>query len=316
MNGNIVLIIGYPASGKTFFARDYENNGYHRLNRDEIGGSLDGLVDHLENLYSTQGMSKFAMDNTYPTAESRKSVIQWAKKHEFQIECHWIDLDIGDALYNASKRMIDAHGRLLMSDEIKSSKEVGIYPPVVIYKYRKSFEVPTAKEGFDAIHRIEFTRNINIEEYKNKAILMDYDGTLRKTISGEKYPKSPEDIEILPHRTEVLKTYQKEGYLLLGVSNQSFISKKELTVEGAIECFEKTNELLAVKIEYKFCPHRAYPQVCYCRKPMPGLGVEFIEKYKLNPAKCIMVGDMKTDNTFADRCGFQYIHASKFFTLH
>lgn len=80
-----------------------------------------------------------------------------------------------------------------------------------------------------------------------------------------------------------------------------------------MECFQKTNELLGLEIDYKFCPHRAYPQVCYCRKPMPGLGVIFIEEYKLNPTKCIMVGDMKTDNTFADRCGFKYIPARHFF---
>ena len=46
---------------------------------------------------------------------------------------------------------------------------------------------------------------------------------------------------------------------------------------------------------------------------MPGMGVQFIEKYKLDPSQCIMVGDMKTDQTFAERCGFQFINAQKFF---
>jgi histidinol phosphatase-like enzyme len=55
------------------------------------------------------------------------------------------------------------------------------------------------------------------------------------------------------------------------------------------------------------------PITCYCRKPAPGMGAYFIEKYKLNPAKCIMVGDMGSDKTFAARCGFQYADASEFF---
>jgi histidinol-phosphate phosphatase family protein len=300
MNGNITMIIGYPAAGKTLFAKQFECIGYHRLNRDELGGKLDNLIDHLKQQYRENGINKFVMDNTYTTAKSRKAVIEWAQNNEFDVDCKWIDIDVGDALYNASKRMIDAYGKLLTPEEIKKHKDVGIYPPVVIYKHRKAFEVPTQYEGFNHIRKIQFSRKMNKVLYKNKAVLLDYDSTLRKTISGEKYPKSPDDIEILPNRSEVLKKYQKEGYLLLGVSNQSFIAKEELTIEQADDCFQKTNELLGLTIHYKFCPHRAYPQVCYCRKPMPGMGVEFIEEYKLNPSECIMVGDMKSDNTFAE----------------
>jgi len=309
------MIIGYPAAGKTFLARSFECIGYHRLNRDEVGGKLDGLVDHLDQRYKLNGVKKFVMDNTYSTVLSRKAVIDWARENKFDVDCKWIDLDVGDALYNASKRMIDRYGRLLNPEEIKTSKEIGNYPPVVIYKFRKSFEVPTPKEGFHHIRKIKFKRKMDKAKYKNKAVILDYDGTLRTTKSGEVYPKSPADIELLPNGKEILKKYQDDGFLLLGVSNQASIAKKELTTNQAKECFDKTNELLGLKIDYRFCPHRSYPQVCYCRKPMPGFGVEFIERYKLNPSRCIMVGDMKSDNTFADRCGFRYIPAKQFFKI-
>jgi HAD superfamily hydrolase (TIGR01662 family) len=313
MKGEVIIIMGYPASGKTVIAKEYEEKGYHRLNRDELGGSLDGLVQHLEKEYNDNGNTKFVMDNTYPTVESRQSIIQWARNNDFEIHCKLIDIDIGDALFNASKRLIDTYGKLLMPEEIKKSKDIGVYPPVVIYKYRKSFETPTIQEGFVTVEKLKFTRNIDKDTYRNKAIILDYDGTLRKTKSGEKYPKTPEDIDILPNRTKKLKEYQEKGYILLGFSNQSFISKGEITEQRAHHCFTHTNTMLDVNIEYQFCPHPAFPQVCYCRKPMPGMGVHFIEKYKLDPSQCIMVGDMKTDNTFADRCGFQFIKADDFF---
>ena len=313
LNGNITLVIGYPAAGKTFFAKRFEHLGYHRLNRDEIGGKLDDLINRLDQQYRVNGVKKFVMDNTYSTVDSRKPVIEWAKQHNFDVDCKWIDIDVGYALYNASKRMIDRFGRLLSPEEIKKRKDKGIYPPVVIYNQRKKFEVPTLHEGFHHIRKINFTRKFDKTKYVNKAIILDYDGTLRKTKSGDVYPKSPNDIELLPNRIETLKKYQNEGYILLGVSNQSLIAKNELTIDEATRCFEKTNELLEVNIDYKFCPHQSYPQVCYCRKPMPGLGVEFIEKYKLKPSKCIMVGDMKSDMTFAERCGFRYIPAEQFF---
>ena len=314
MNGTILLIIGYPASGKTIIAKEYEKQGYHRLNRDEIGGILDGLVNHLDHLFKAENKTKFIMDNTYPTIKSRTSVIKWAHDNNFEINCKWIDIEVGAALYNVSKRMIDTYGKLLSPEEIKKSKDIGVYSPAVIYRYRKAFVRPTFQEGFHEVVKILFTRKMDKNIYTNKAILLDYDGTIRKTKSGEKYPITPEDIEILPNRTKILKNYQEKDYLLLGVSNQSFISKGVFTLEQAQQCFENTHEMLGVDIDYLFCPHQAYPQVCYCRKPMPGMGVQFIEKYKLDPSQCIMVGDMKTDQTFAERCGFQFINAQKFFT--
>jgi histidinol phosphatase-like enzyme len=53
--------------------------------------------------------------------------------------------------------------------------------------------------------------------------------------------------------------------------------------------------------------------VCYCRKPQSALGVYFIEKYKLDPRKCVMVGDQTTDKTFAKRFGMEYVDEKEFF---
>ena len=39
-----VLVMGYPASGKTTVAEDYVNGGHLRLNRDPSGGRVADLV--------------------------------------------------------------------------------------------------------------------------------------------------------------------------------------------------------------------------------------------------------------------------------
>ncbi len=52
MNKEIIVIMGYPASGKTVLAREYEAQGYHRINRDDIGGSLSDLVQHVERKHT------------------------------------------------------------------------------------------------------------------------------------------------------------------------------------------------------------------------------------------------------------------------
>ena len=49
------------------------------------------------------------------------------------------------------------------------------------------------------------------------------------------------------------------------------------------------------------------------RKPQPGMAVAFIEKYGLKPSACIMVGDLGTDKTFAERLGLRFVPAAEFF---
>ena len=108
--------------------------------------------------------------------------------------------------------------------------------------------------------------------------------------------------------TKVVKSFESQGYILLGASNQSGVAKGILTEEMARKCFEETNNMLGVRLDFQFCPHTIPPVSCYCRKPHFGMGAVFIEKYKLNPADCIMVGDQTTDESFAERCGFKFIH--------
>jgi HAD superfamily hydrolase (TIGR01662 family) len=117
----------------------------------------------------------------------------------------------------------------------------------------------------------------------------------------------------MPGRKEKLQALAASGVKLLGVSNQGDIARYRLTVEQAKACFERTNELLGVKIEYVFCPHNPAPIQCYCRKPMPGLGVQFIERYKLDRNKVVYVGDMTTDKTFAARSLIKYIDQAAYF---
>jgi hypothetical protein len=61
---------------------------------------------------------------------------------------------------------------------------------------------------------------------------------------------------------------------------------------------DRTLELLGVDSPIVWCPHRPAPISCYCRKAQSGMAVNAIEEYKLDPTKCIMVGDMTKDKTF------------------
>jgi histidinol-phosphate phosphatase family protein len=309
----IVLVLGYPASGKSSVAREHFST-YRRINRDALGDkTLDDLVPYAEKALD-EGAS-VVLDNTYATRSARASIVDLARRRGVPVRCVWLDTSIEDAQYNAVERMVRTHGRLLGPDETKkaSKKDPNTFGPSVLFRYRKVFEEPSTHEGFASVERMSFVRAPQPPEYTHKALLLDYDGTLRRTRSGDKYPLTPDDVEVLPGRTEVLKRYQAQGFRLLGVSNQSAVSKGTLSDEAARACFARTNALLGLDIEVAFCPHEAAPINCWCRKPMPGMAVAWIERHTLDRAQVTMVGDMTTDRTFATRAGVRFVDQSVFF---
>lgn len=309
----IVLVMGYPASGKSSWALAHFPS-HRRVNRDSLGDkTLDDLVP-LAAAALDEG-APVVLDNTYADRASRASILALGRARGVPVRAVVLDTTIEDAQYNAAERMVRKYGALPSPADIKklARKDPNTFGPAVLFRHRKVFEEPTAAEGFAAVERARFARASQPAEYVNKAVLVDYDGTLRRTKSGAKYPTSPDDVELLPGRAAVLRRYAAEGYKLLGVSNQSGVSKGELTEETARACFARTNELLGLDVEVAFCPHEPAPINCFCRKPMPGLAVAFIERHKLSRAHTTMVGDMTTDRTFAARAGIRYVDQGEFF---
>lgn len=303
--------MGINAGGKSSLVQQFVNNGYHRINRDIAGGSLDGQVK-IVGWAINDGKHKIVLDNTYPTIKSRESIIKFTKDWGAKISCHWLTTSFEDAQLNACLRMVKRRGKLLSPEEMKTTKDPNLFPPVALFNYRKIFEKPTTVEGFDEVIEVPFIRTW-AAEYKNKALILDYDGTLRKSRGEYDYPVKFSDIEVNNIVTPIIHAFQNDGYFILGVSNQSGIAKGIVSDEMAVKCFEETNRQLRISVDFYYCPHSIPPVSCYCRKPHVGLGAVFIEKYKLNPSLCLMVGDMTTDETFAERCGFKFIHTLQFF---
>jgi D-glycero-D-manno-heptose 1,7-bisphosphate phosphatase len=109
-----------------------------------------------------------------------------------------------------------------------------------------------------------------------------------------------------------------QGFHLIGVSNQSGITKGTVTVERVDEIFERTRQLIGYSEEefpIMYCPHQSMPVTCFCRKPQSGMAMEAIMKLKLDPEECIMVGDLKTDEQMAKRLNIAYIDVNDFWVI-
>jgi histidinol phosphatase-like enzyme/predicted kinase len=290
----IVLVIGLPAAGKTTLAQSEVFSGYERLNRDDAGGSLADLLPSLDRLIAS-GSRRIVLDNTYGSRASRAAVIEVGAKHGLPVRCVWLLTPLEDAQMNAVLRGTPA------------------FAPTAQFRHQRAFEEPNESEGFWRIDVVPFERRRD-PTFSNRALILWCDGVLRRSKSGQPRPVSPDDVELLPGRAEVLRRHAAEGWRLLGMSWQPEIVEKAVSVSEVDAGFARMRELLGVPIEVEYCPHGGGPPVCWCRKPLPELGVRFIQRHRLDATQCIYVGGSPQDAGFARRLGFQYRDAAEFFT--
>ena len=310
----VVVMMGIQGAGKSSEVARYLERGYARLNRDLLGGDLDDLVPKLGELLAS-GQRRVVLDNTYATRLSRYPLIRMAHAHGVPVRCRFMATPIDEAYANVVLRILERYGRLLGPDDLKelAKEDPNLPPPQAMARWAASFEAPHLDEGFSVVEEVPFVRRAD-PQFTGKGLLLDVDGTLRKTLSGELFPRSPEDVELLPGRREQLQRFIDEGYQLFLVSNQSGVASGTLSKEAAEAAFARTVELLGLPVaEVAYCPHPAFPVGCFCRKPLPGLGVSLIQRHRLAREHLIMVGDMDSDRDFAKALGSRYFDAEEFF---
>ena len=312
-DGEVVLVMGLPAAGKSTIARALVEQGYTRLNRDETGGTLRDLLPRLERAVA-EGASRVVLDNTYVSRASRALVVQAATKVGLPVRCVWLSTSVEDAQVNAVSRMLSKYGRLLEPDEMRKAvkRDINAFAPGVQFRHQRELEPPDPVEGFSQIDTIAFERTRDVS-MTNRALIVWCDDVLLRSRSGSRSPSSSNDAEVFVERGAILRRYRDEGWRLLGLAWRPEIADKTLTADQVDAVFARMQELLGVSMEILYCPHGAGPPVCWCRKPLPGLGVVFSQQHRLDPPQCIYVGEGSQDPGFARRLGFQYCDVRGFF---
>lgn len=320
---DVIMCHGFPGSGKSTYVKT------HFPNATIISNDLskNALADFEKAL---QENTLIVIDNTNITKAARKKYLEITEKYGKIVDLIEFSTNIEDCQIRVLHRQWQKFGQLFLTGTDTNIKDSHIFTPAALYKSRKNLEQPIRREGIRSIKNIVVPSPISIfsnytkgcvgttNTYPNKALFLDIDGTLRLTEHlPNKYPTHPD--QVVPY-TDIEKmkakinSYRKDGYLLFGVSNQSGIHKGIITEEECKACMDRTKEILELNdMEIMWCSHQSVPVRCYCRKPQSGLGMYFIEKYKVDPAKSIMVGDMTSDKTFANRLGITYIDVKDFY---
>jgi D-glycero-D-manno-heptose 1,7-bisphosphate phosphatase len=132
---------------------------------------------------------------------------------------------------------------------------------------------------------------------KNKAVFLDRDGVLNREMGD--YVCRLEDFHVLDN-FEALKELQNRGYMLLVATNQGGLAKgwyDENELNKMHTHLKKVYQEHGVEItDFFYCPHHPnFTGDCDCRKPKPGLLLQGIAKYNIDPLKSYFIGDRERD---------------------
>jgi len=146
---------------------------------------------------------------------------------------------------------------------------------------------------------------------KNKAIFLDRDGVIVRSIIIKKKgfaPKTMENFKILPKVKTYSNKLKKKNFKLIIVTNQPDVSK------GLIKksTLKKMHKILKDKCDYDdIYVSTSASKKSFFRKPNPGMLVAAIKKHNLNIKKCYLIGDRESDILAAQKVGCKSIFINR-----
>ncbi|WP_456433602.1 D-glycero-beta-D-manno-heptose 1,7-bisphosphate 7-phosphatase [Nitratifractor sp.] len=138
-----------------------------------------------------------------------------------------------------------------------------------------------------------------------RALFLDRDGVINV---DHGYVHTVEAFQFVPGILETIRSFQERGYLPIVVTNQSGIGRGYYTredFEAVTEHMLRQMRRAGIEITREqvfFCPH-APDEGCDCRKPAPGMLLEAIARFDIDPAASILIGDKASDIEAAEAAG-------------
>jgi histidinol-phosphate phosphatase family protein len=131
------------------------------------------------------------------------------------------------------------------------------------------------------------------------AVLFDRDGTL---VLDVPYNGDPARVVTVPGAAAAIARLRAAGVPTAVVSNQSGIARGLLTDAQVRTVNAEIERRLGPLGPWAYCPH-APEDGCACRKPAPGLILATAAELGVDPARCVVIGDIGADVEAAHAAG-------------
>ena len=128
---HLVVMVGSPASGKSFYSRDLEKKGFLRINKDEM--KVDKVLQKAFNTGLKEGQN-IVIDNTNSTKEIRAKWINAAKEASYNITIVWMNFPMPVVEFLDNYRIY-----------MNKNQDTHV-PAVAMRVYYKKLEEPTQQE--------------------------------------------------------------------------------------------------------------------------------------------------------------------------
>jgi HAD superfamily hydrolase (TIGR01662 family) len=130
-------------------------------------------------------------------------------------------------------------------------------------------------------------------------VLFDRDGTL---VHDFPYNGDPAWVRPVDGAKEALDRLRARGVRIGVVSNQSGVARGLITRDQVDACMDRLAELLGPFDTVQVCPHGP-DDGCTCRKPAPGMVKAACAELDVDPARCVVIGDIGADVEAAAAAG-------------
>ena len=143
-----------------------------------------------------------------------------------------------------------------------------------------------------------------------KALFLDRDGVIN---INHGYVHTPEQTDWVPGIFELVAAAHAHGFLPIVATNQAGIGRGLYAEAAFLDYTTWMHAQFAARgtplLATYWCPHHPeagigdYRVDCDCRKPRPGMLLEAIARFDIDPARSLMIGDKQGDLDAAAAAG-------------
>lgn len=144
-----------------------------------------------------------------------------------------------------------------------------------------------------------------------RCVFLDRDGVINEKPAPHEYVRNWGEFRFLANIADWIRLFHALGYLVIVISNQRGVARGFMSVADVDEIHRNMTAELgrrgAVIDDIFYCPHE--DGECDCRKPLPGLVIQAQEKWDLDLAASLLIGDSDSDEKLALSCGIRFLRA-------